>query len=111
MLVESLRLYTLCKEWNVLPVFGGIYDQDPGLLKEWGIISAEVAKVRKEEALEAERNTVTNKVPNQSPSSKKSVVSGKVGGVTFKRVPTVGTPYQRYYKQPKPNDKRGTNTN
>lgn len=39
---ESLRLFLWCAgtKWAHLPVAGGIYDQHPRLIDEWGVLFA-----------------------------------------------------------------------
>jgi hypothetical protein len=103
MLFESLRLYSLCTQFNVLPVSGGVYDQDPRLLKEWAIIGEEVGKVRQTEKsnIQHQADSVQkNRSGKHSPPGlNKSFSTGKVGGVNFKHVPHVPPTFQRY--QPK----------
>ena len=86
-------------QYHTLPVSGGIYDQDPQLLDEWQVISDEVAKVRNSET-EKVNNQVTGLEKNQpnTPAMRKSVPSGKEGGLEFKRVPTIPKVFQRYHK-------------
>jgi hypothetical protein len=48
---ESLRLYLWCAgtKWAHLPVAGGIYDQHPLLIDEWGLLFEIQAKWDKEQ--------------------------------------------------------------
>lgn len=59
----------------MLPVAGGLYDQDPDLLVEWSLISGEVAKVRKKEMDKIKANK------NSTPV--------KASGMNFKQVRAV----------------------
>ena len=56
-----LTLYTLCKEFKVLPEAGGLYDQDPELISNFSIIAeelhAEEKRIEKEEKLKPKRNS------------------------------------------------------
>jgi hypothetical protein len=49
-------LFSICEnmKWSHLPVAGGIYDQHPQLLTEWGIIWEEKAKFERAEAAKRE---------------------------------------------------------
>jgi hypothetical protein len=103
LLFESLRLYGLCEQFKCLPASGGIYDQDPMLLEEWLIISGEVAKVKNKE-LEATKdgvNETSAPYSSNTPAFRKSIPSGKVGGLNFKRVPAIPPVFQRYHKSGK----------
>lgn len=40
----------------MLPVAGGLYDQDPALLMEWDVILSVKAKVERQKAEDAKRN-------------------------------------------------------
>lgn len=95
-LYESLRLYALCTQFNVLPISGGVYDQDPRLLIEWGIISEEVAKVK---VAESNRTNSQAGMPNTPPKKSRSYATNKAGGHNFRRVPPVPSPFRRYHKQ------------
>lgn len=48
---ESLRVWILCNamNWNVLPVRGGLYDQDPELLDDFVRIFSRKAQKEEEE--------------------------------------------------------------
>lgn len=47
-------LYGQCKEFNSLPTSGGVLDQDPNILDDFGIISSQIAKVEKRKDKEQE---------------------------------------------------------
>jgi hypothetical protein len=56
---ESIRLFSLCENmrWNHLPVAGGLYDQHPRLLEEWGIIFRVKAAHEKQKHEEEQRKS------------------------------------------------------
>lgn len=53
---ESVRLFNICQgmNWAVLPVDGGLYDQDPKLLDQWGVLFREQAIYEDEKQKQAE---------------------------------------------------------
>jgi len=50
-----LSLYSLCKEFNILPNAGGLYEQSPEVVFYFSVIAGEVNKVESEKAKEMER--------------------------------------------------------
>jgi len=61
-------MFILCQkmEWNHLPVTGGVYEQDPELLRRWGIIFHELDK--KEEAERKKQDAQRKRVSGASRS-------------------------------------------
>ena len=96
-------MYGLCTQFNVLPASGGVYEQDPRLLREWTVIGEEVAKVQNSEieTVRKQTNFQGNSVKKKyiPPNQNKSYSSGKVGGVNFKRVPPIPKTFQKYYNE------------
>lgn len=47
-------MYGQCKEFNSLPNFGGILDQDPDIMDDFSILINQIAKVEKKKEKDQE---------------------------------------------------------